>query len=569
MNDRDIEKKIHNLELAISTMNDLLVELRQQKIEMKKKEIHDEKPINLQSAPIKPPPVIIEQPKNADMKNTKLKHERKEQGFDLLKLCQIWLPRIFVGIMLLGVVWLFKAGIDSGILTPPLRLLFGGLLAVILYVIGERQIRAKRHALGLVLLGGSVATVVLTTFAAHYLYAYLPAPIAFILNIMWVVSGIFIANRHKSEYLAIFVAVGGFFVPFLINSQEPNLYVFLGYETFLTICLLLYAWKKIYHILYVSSYGVAQIIFFIFLAFVQNQEVSIEISIVYTLLQLVLFLQLWLDRTFIYIPRLGIWAFNGILLFMSFSALHSGSTLSLFITSIVYLLISYFEIKKDRQSLLSAIAFTLGMVHLSIVISQQFSGDIQIILFLIQGFLALYVGYLLKNMTKLIVGGLVYIFAILLTLVTPIYDLLSTAFLAHILIIVTFAYGIYKAGSVVVKQSKLGYQLWFYVFMLLVFIVLTKSGGVISDDSDINSFTISFLWMIYASMAVWYGRMKKTMAIFTKNEIIYIGLIVLSITVGKLFLLDLVVVSMTIRATLFLVIGAIGVGISRMFFIKK
>ena len=53
------------------------------------------------------------------------------------------------------------------------------------------------------------------------------------------------------------------------------------------------------------------------------------------------------------------------------------------------------------------------------------------------------------------------------------------------------------------------------------------------------------------------------------NEILYAGLIVLVVTVGKLFLLDLPEVSMMIRAVLFLIVGSIGIVISRMFSQKK
>lgn len=80
------------------------------------------------------------------------------------------------------------------------------------------QIKRERQALGLVLAGGSITGIVLTTFAAHYLYGFIPASIAFVCNIAWVILGIYIAKRYQSEYLTIFVAVGAFFVPFLLNS---------------------------------------------------------------------------------------------------------------------------------------------------------------------------------------------------------------------------------------------------------------------------------------------------------------------------------------------------------------
>ncbi len=53
------------------------------------------------------------------------------------------------------------------------------------------------------------------------------------------------------------------------------------------------------------------------------------------------------------------------------------------------------------------------------------------------------------------------------------------------------------------------------------------------------------------------------------NERLYAGLIGVVVTIGKLFLLNLPEVSMMIRAVLFLIVGSIGIVISRMFFSKE
>ena len=74
---------------------------------------------------------------------------------------------------------------------------------------------------------------------------------------------------------------------------------------------------------------------------------------------------------------------------------------------------------------------------------------------------------------------------------------------------------------------------------------------------------LSLLWMIYALVSVWFGRNREM------NEILYAGLVVLVVTVIKLFFLDLPEASMMIRAVLFLLIGGLGIVISRMFFSKE
>ncbi|MEH7462462.1 DUF2339 domain-containing protein, partial [Bacillus thuringiensis] len=88
-------------------------------------------------------------------------------------------------------------------------------------------------------------------------------------------------------------------------------------------------------------------------------------------------------------------------------------------------------------------------------------------------------------------------------------------------------------------------------------------GEVLSTDGSIISVFVSLLWMIYALVSVWFGRNRGM------NKILYAGLVGLVVTVIKLFFLDLPEVSMMIRAVLFLLIGGLGIVISRMFFSKE
>lgn len=120
-----------------------------------------------------------------------------------------------------------------------------------------------------------------------------------------------------------------------------------------------------------------------------------------------------------------------------------------------------------------------------------------------------------------------------------------------------------QAKEVLASFGKYMYSIALYWFMVIVFITITRIGEVLSTDGSIISVSVSLLWMVYALFAVWLGRNKNM------NEILYAGLVVLVVTIGKLFLLDLPEVSMMIRAVLFLIVGSIGIVISRMFFSKE
>ncbi|MEB9784620.1 DUF2339 domain-containing protein, partial [Bacillus cereus] len=225
---KDLDKKIEALETAIETIQEALAELKvkQREIEVENAQQHVSKNKKEYIET-----VMEEKPKEEIVKIKEPLQERqvkqvdisafKPEPFNIIKFCQTWLPRVFVGIMLLGVIWLFKAGVDAGLLTPAIRIVFGIVLSIGLYYIGDIQIKRERQALGLVLAGGSITGIVLTTFAAHYLYGFIPASVAFLCNIAWVILGIYLAKRYQSEYLTIFVAVGAFFVPFLLNSTTP------------------------------------------------------------------------------------------------------------------------------------------------------------------------------------------------------------------------------------------------------------------------------------------------------------------------------------------------------------
>ena len=192
----DLNKKIEALETTIETMQEALFELKakQREIEVENAQQHVSKEKKeyietVMEEKQKEEVVTIKEPvQEREVKQVDISAFKREP-FNIIKFCQTWLPRIFVGIMLLGVIWLFKAGVDAGLLTPAIRIVFGIVLSIGFYYIGDIQIKRERQALGLVLAGGSITGIVLTTFAAHYLYGFIPASVAFVCNIAWVILG--------------------------------------------------------------------------------------------------------------------------------------------------------------------------------------------------------------------------------------------------------------------------------------------------------------------------------------------------------------------------------------------
>ncbi|PED10208.1 DUF2339 domain-containing protein [Bacillus pseudomycoides] len=573
----DLNKKIEALETAIDTIQEALYELKVQQREIEEK-VQPERELNKRESIEKKAEVSIPAP-NVRQEEIVVSQESVEESevkqvdisafkpepFDIIKFCQAWLPRIFVAIMLLGVIWLFKAGVDAGLLTPAIRIIFGVVLSVGLYYVGDMQIKQERQALGLVLAGGSITGIVLTTFAAHYLYHFFPATIAFILNIIWIILGIYLAKRYQSEYLAIFVSVGAFFVPFLLNSTAPNSYIFFGYEAILTISLLWYAYKNRYQYLYMVSYCVSVLVTFVFFVIMTALlgNLNVQLTVVYGFIHITLFWHMFMNRSFIYQPRMALFSANAIFFIMAIVKIPDFTTGGLLISTIVHAVMFVAEYRKNKKSLFTDLLFGFAMGSFSLAILYEFSLVNGSIVLMLQGFLGVVTSVKLKREIKFYISAVIYAIGMLQTLVSPFEAFMSASFVAHFILLGTFYYGMMRAKPMLQHFGKHVHSITLYGFMVLVFITITRIGEVLSTSGSIISVPVSLLWMIYALVSVWFGRNRRM------NEILYAGLVVLVVTVSKLFFLDLPEVSMMIRAVLFLLIGGLGIVISRMFFSKE
>ena len=134
-----------------------------------------------------------------------------------------WLSRLGIALLLIGLAFLFKLGIDRGWVTPTVRVLFGVVLGGFLLAAGLR-LRPKRVALGRVLLGGSIATYFVTIYAAYQFYSLIPYLVAFGAMIVITLLCFGLAMQQRDAVLAIIATVGGLSIstPFLLYTGEGN-----------------------------------------------------------------------------------------------------------------------------------------------------------------------------------------------------------------------------------------------------------------------------------------------------------------------------------------------------------
>jgi len=130
---------------------------------------------------------------------------------------EYWLNKIGIGLLLLGVAFLFKYSIDQGWITPAVRVGFGLAIGIILLAVGLRLHSSRRH-FSQVLLGGGLATFYTCGFAAFNLFALVPHTVAMVFMVLVTVMAFSLSLRQNEAMLSVIGALGGLGTPFLLNT---------------------------------------------------------------------------------------------------------------------------------------------------------------------------------------------------------------------------------------------------------------------------------------------------------------------------------------------------------------
>lgn len=333
-----------------------------------------------------------------------------KKEFNLERALGTWLPRVFMFILLLGVLWGLKLGMDYGIVTNPVRIGLGYAGTVLLYFLGMKYYNRNNKVFGLTLLGGLITLGILTTFAGHQLYGYFNFTTAFILGVAYIVIGVLLSKKTKSETLTIFSAIGGFLLPYLLEGQGTVTLQFCAYILILFLSLfyvsLQQKQKYTFYITFLLFH--LTLVTYSLLNFV-NLDESIVVGTV--LIQHFVLLFFYLKGT---ISRP---VFSEALIYSNFAfalgwvkLLEANQEIVVYGSlAVVYAAVTiYFFMKKDTiiGSVLSAVAiFAIS----AFVLSLSFSNDnITLLLLLVNGTVGLWVGLRFNTIRTIVTSSFIY-----------------------------------------------------------------------------------------------------------------------------------------------------------------
>lgn len=155
--------------------------------------------------------------------------EPRRRGLDWVRLGEDWLGRVGVLLLLLGLAFLYRYAVDRGWITPWLRIGFGALSGATLLLLGLYRARS-RPLYSQVLLGGALAVLYLTGWAAQALYGLVP----WVPGMSWMatvtVLALALAERREHQVLAVIGAAGGLATPFLLESPAVGVTGLVAYS---------------------------------------------------------------------------------------------------------------------------------------------------------------------------------------------------------------------------------------------------------------------------------------------------------------------------------------------------
>ena len=140
-----------------------------------------------------------------------------------------WLLRIGILAVITAVGFFLKYSIDRGYLGPAARVALSAIGGLVMLTLGTRLLGRRYHLMGQGLMGGGIAALYFSVYAAHNFFQLIPQLQASAWMIAITLLSGFIAVRFNSILVAVFGVIGGYGTPAMLAPAAVHFPGLLGY----------------------------------------------------------------------------------------------------------------------------------------------------------------------------------------------------------------------------------------------------------------------------------------------------------------------------------------------------
>ncbi|HTM24718.1 MAG TPA: DUF2339 domain-containing protein [Vicinamibacterales bacterium] len=166
-----------------------------------------------------------------------------------------WLLYVGVVAIVIGVAYFEKLAFDNQWIGPTARIVQGAIGGLVLIYAGIRFARAGYGVYGQMLEGCGAAILFVSTYAAFNFYQLIDRPAAFALMVAITGATAVLADRQRSQGLAVMAVGGGFATPFLLPGSTDAQLALFGYDAILIGGTMYLSHRRAWPVLNVVSYA--------------------------------------------------------------------------------------------------------------------------------------------------------------------------------------------------------------------------------------------------------------------------------------------------------------------------
>lgn len=433
------------------------------------------------------------------------KREVEKTPIDFEKvLFQKVLPAVFLVIFVIGMMFFLKIAVERGWLGEPVRIFLGYATALSLGYFGYQNLTAERRGLGTSLLGGMVATGMLTTFAGHYLYDLLPIAFAFVIGVGFVLSGVYLSHLFKSEILSLMSGVGAFLVTIMLNGVTSNAEIVVVYIIAVFIGMFRFSLKsnhRFTHYVVFVLFQLTMIIQASTMQTVKEQDFLFAALIVHHLF----IIHMYLNKHMSFKVSGELFLYTNVLAMTGWTAAISTVTPQMDFLSLALLYIGLavwmelYRLEKPFAIFSSIAVFTTAVFLLSLEPQWAYAKNL---LFLVEGGVGMWLGFRFKGMRKIVLSTFILtvsFMALLSIEMTQVFSDEHFIWLSGLVVMGTVYLGAFRylpknfgVSAKALRLSLFGFFLFTFVYLAyLVFGVIPRS--LFSDEMFLHVALLAFL----------------------------------------------------------------------------